>query len=106
MVAGNTRGGNVTNFVCSVEAATHHVAASPDMPRPRQDDVAERIVGPSPKTLQSAFFDQIIPELTKTESGVIVTEARSRYNGEPYIGVARRVAVAMLEAEIHYSANH
>src|SRR5262249_54570469 len=59
VVAANTRVGHVTYFVCDIESAMHQIAAGPDMPHPRQDDVAETIIGSSLKTLQSAFFDQI-----------------------------------------------
>src|SRR5215467_1742122 len=105
MIRGNTRGGKVTNFVCSSESATHHVPAGPDMSRPRQNDVAERIQGSSPKAPQSAFLDQIVPELTETKSCLIVAEARSGYNCEPYICKRRPIAVAILQAEIHDSTD-
>src|SRR5262249_38101995 len=104
-IAANTRRGNVTNFVCGIETATHQVAAGPHMFRPWQGAVAKSITGFSLKTLQSALFDQIITELTETESGLIVAEARSREDGKHNIGEARPIAVAVLEAEIHHSAS-
>src|SRR5262245_29120448 len=106
MVAANTRVGNVTNFVCGIESATHQIAAGPEMFRPWQDDVAESIIGSSLETLQSTFFDEIISELTETESNLIVAEARSGYDGKPYVGETRTVAVAIFEAYINYSTNN
>jgi hypothetical protein len=38
-------------------------------------------------------------------SVAVVAEKRPGYDGEPYIGEARTVAVAMLEAEIDHAAN-
>src|SRR5215472_15070564 len=51
MVPAITRMGNGTNFVCGIEGATHQVATKPDMSRPGQDDIAERLIRSSLKAL-------------------------------------------------------
>src|SRR5262245_51558212 len=97
--------GKITDFVRGIEGATYQIATGPTMSRPWDDDISERHIGSGLKTLQPAFFDQIVTELTETESGLIVAEARSGDDGKPHIGEARPVAVAMLEAEVHHAAN-
>ena len=67
--------------------------------------IAERHIGPGLETLQAAFFDQFIAELTESKSGLVVAEVRSGDHAKPYIGEARTIAVAMLEAEIDHAAD-
>ena len=51
------------------------------------------------------MFDQVIAELTEAiYGGSIVAEVRAGDHGQPYIGDARSVAIAALEAEIDRSA--
>src|SRR5262245_57198648 len=76
------------------------------MSRPWQDDISEGHIGSSLKTLQSAFFDEVIAEPTEAKPVLVVAEARPGYDGKPYIGEARPVAVAMLKAEVHHAANN
>ena len=70
--------------------------------RPWHDVNSENHIGPGLETLQAAFFDQFIAELTESKSGLVVAEVRSGYHAKAYIGDARTVAVAMLEAEINH----
>ena len=67
MVAAITRKGKVTDFVGSIEGPDHKIAPGPDMFCPWQNDISEGHIRPSLKTLQSAFFDQIIAELDRIE---------------------------------------
>src|SRR5215831_10563315 len=97
--------GDGTNFASGIERAKHQVTTGPDMSRPWQDDIAKGLIGTSLKALQSPFFDQVTPELPEAESGLIVAKARSGHDGEPCIGQARAIAVAVLEAEVHHPAN-
>src|SRR5215469_8676300 len=97
--------GDVPHFTCGMECPANEIAAGPYVLRPWQDDISKRHIRPGLKTLQSTVFDQIITELTETESGLIVAETRSSYDGEPDITEARRVAITMFEAEINHSTN-
>src|SRR6202162_3842546 len=47
----------VADLVCRLERAAHQIAASPDMSRPRHDDISKVHVGPGLEARQSAFFD-------------------------------------------------
>ena len=47
-------------------------------------------------------FDQFIAKPPESKSVLVVAEMRSGYHAKPYIGEARTVAIAMLEAEIHH----
>src|SRR3984893_4908905 len=96
----------VTDFARCIDGATHQIAASPNMFRPWHDDTSERHICTGLEALQSAFFDQLVTELTESKTGLIVAEARSGDNAKEYIGEARPVAVAMLDAEINHSANY
>jgi len=106
MIAAVRRKGNVSDLVRGIEGATHQIAAGLDMFRPWHDDISEGHIGSSLKTLQSAFFDQVIAKPTEAKSVLVVTETRPGYDGEPYISEAGRVAVTVLEAEIHQAANN
>ena len=97
--------GEVTDFVRGIEGATHQFAAGPDMFRPRHDEISERHIGPGLVARQSAFFDQFIAEPAESKSGLVVAEVRPGDHAKPYIGEARPVAVAMLEAEVDHPAN-
>jgi len=74
--------------------------------RPRHDVVSEARIGPGLEPLQAAFLDQFVAEATESKSGLVVTEVRPSYDTKPYIGEARTVAVAMLEAEVNRPADN
>src|SRR4030095_11122485 len=69
------------------------------MSRPRQDQIQGQI-DLGLEALQPALFDEVIAELAESKSGRVVAEARSGDRAKQYIGVARAVAVAALEAAI------
>src|SRR4030081_364887 len=77
VVAAVRRKNEVTGLVRGLKRAAHHIAASPDMPRPWQDDISKVHVGPGLKALQPALFDQVIAEPAESKSGLVVTEAGS-----------------------------
>src|SRR5215510_10256962 len=105
VIATVCREGKIANAVGRIESPTHQIAAGLHMSRPGDDDIPERHIGPCLKTLQSAFFHELISKLTESRSGLVVAEARSSDDRKPYIGEAGRVADAMLEAEIYHPAN-
>src|SRR5437879_12984171 len=81
------------------------IAEGPDMSCPREDLNCKVIIGPGLKTLQSAFFDQIIAELAEAKHGLVVAEARAVDRAKPFKMGARTVGVAVLEAQIDRSAD-
>src|SRR5216683_719264 len=97
---------DVANLVCCLERAAHQIPASPDMFRPGQNDISKVHIGPGLEALQSASFDQVIAEPAEAVSGLVVAESRSGERAKQYIGEARTVAVAALEAEIDRSAGN
>ena len=99
------RKSEVADLVRGLERPTQQIAASPDMFRPWHDVTSEDHIGPGLEALQAAFFDQFIAEPTESKSGLVVAEMWSGYHAKPYIGEARTVAVAMLEAEINRPAD-
>src|ERR1700741_4267316 len=68
VVAAVSRIGEVADLVRSLECATHQVTASPDMPRPWHNETTECYVCSGPMTMQTALFDQRIPELAELET--------------------------------------
>src|SRR5882762_980054 len=101
-----SRPGKVTHFVRDIKGATYEVATGPDMSRPGHDDISENRIHARAEALQSTLLDQVIAELTKSQyCAAVVAEKRTRNHGQPQIGNARAVAVAVLEAEIHHPAN-
>src|SRR5262252_6516787 len=96
------RKSEVAGLVRRLEPATQQITARLDMFCPRHDLISEADIGPGLEPLQPAFFDQIIAELAEAKCDLVITEMRSGDTAtQPYIGAARSVAVAMLEAEIH-----
>src|SRR5579864_3844570 len=75
------------------------------MPRPRKHLNAKVVIGSGLKTLETAFFDQIIPQLTEAKPGVVVTKACPGHSGKPFKMWAQTVAVAVLKTEIDGSAD-
>ncbi len=76
----------VADLVCCLEGATHQVAASPNMPRPREDVMSKDQVGPGLVALQPALFDQLIAEPAEPGSGLVVAEVRSGECAKHLIG--------------------
>src|SRR5579863_3959512 len=96
----------VADFARCINGAKHQIAARPNVFRPWHHDISERHVCTGLEAFQSAFFDQFIAQLPESKAGLIVAEARSGDDAKPYIGEARPVAVAMLEAEVNHPANY
>src|SRR5215469_9211224 len=51
------------------------------------------------------LFDQFVAKPPAAKSVLVLAETRPGYDGKPYIGKARTVAVAMLEAQVHHMTN-
>src|SRR5258705_8857354 len=68
----------VAGLVCRLERAAHQIAASPDISRPGQNDIAKVHIDPGLETRQSASFDQVIAELTEAVCRLVVAEAGPR----------------------------
>jgi hypothetical protein len=96
LVAAISRKGKITDTVGGIEGATHQRATFPGMPRPWQDDISKTHIGSCLITLQATFFDQVVAKPAKSKAVPVVAEARSGYDGKPYVSEARRVAVAVL----------
>src|SRR5580700_3548712 len=56
--------------------------------------------------MQTALFDQRIPEPAELETTLIIIEVGSGDHAKEYISEARSVAVAVLETEIHHPAGY
>src|ERR1700752_3739501 len=67
----------VADLGCRLKRAAHQLAASPDMPRPGQNDIAKVHIDPGLETRQSAF-DQVVAEPTEAVCRLIVAEAGAR----------------------------
>src|SRR5882762_6236123 len=97
---------DVADIGCCLERAPYQIPASPDMFRPGQNDISKVHIGPGLEAPQSASFDQVIAKPSEAVSGLVVAESRSGERAKQYIGEARTVAVAALEAEIGRSAGN
>src|SRR6266446_1118049 len=96
----------IADPVRGVETATLELSRCLDVSRPRNDKSPKIVIGAGLIATQSTLLYQIVTKLSKPESGLIVSETRSREYAQPYIGVARAVAIAVLQAEANHSANH
>ena len=88
VVAAERRKNEITDLVRGLKRAAHKIAASPDMPRPWQDDISKVHVGPGLKALQPVLFNQFIAELAEAISCLVVAEARSGDHAKPNVGEA------------------
>src|SRR6202022_4568172 len=96
----------IADLVRGLERPTQQIAASLDMFRPGHDKISKAHVGPGPEAPQAAFFDQFIAKPAESKSGLVVVEMWAGNHAKPYIGEARTVAVAMLEAEVDRPADN
>src|SRR5262249_35267671 len=74
--------------------------------RPWNDKSSEGHIGAGLIAMQATLLHQIVTKLAKPESGLIVSEMRSREHTQPYIGVARSVTIAVLQTEPDHPTNH
>ena len=95
----------IARCVRGLESPMYQVTASPDVFRPWHDVTSEIHIRPCLRTLQVAFFDQFIAELTESKSGLVVAEVWAGYHAQAHTGEGRTVATAMLEAEINHPTN-
>src|SRR5262245_2342626 len=96
----------LTNPVRRIETAALMFQRRPDVFRPRDDQGSKGIVGAGLIAMQSTLLGQIASKSAKPDSGLVVTETRSGDHADIYIGQARCVAVAVLQAERDHAANH
>ena len=106
VVAAVRRKSEVAGLVRDLESETQQITANPEMFRPGHDIVSETCIGPGLEALQAAFLDQFVAEATESKSGLVVVEMWTGDHAKPYIGEARTVAVAMLEAEVNRPADN
>ena len=97
--------GEIAGLLRRVEGAPHQAAAGADVLRPGNDVVPEDQVDAGLEAIQPALLHQVEAELAEAERGLVVAELRPQHGAEHDIGIARRVAVAMLQAEIRHAAD-
>src|SRR3984893_13315486 len=95
----------IADLVRGLGRLTQRIAASLDMFRPRHNKISKAHIGPGLEAPQAAFFDQFIAKPTESKSGLVVVEMWAGYHAKPYIGEARTVAVAILDAEVNRPAD-
>jgi hypothetical protein len=75
------------------------------MPNRRFRKGPERQVDAGLEAVPATLLHHLEPELAEAESCLVVTEQQAQHVGHRCVGVARCVAVAMLQAERHHSAD-
>ncbi len=95
----------IAGLLRRVEGEPHQAAAGADGLRPGNDVVPEDHVDAGLKAIQPTLRREVEAELTKAEPCLVVAELPSQHGAEESKGIARRVAVAMLQAEIHHAAD-
>src|SRR3954470_2765616 len=86
----------IAGLLCRIEGLAQQRAASPGMPRP----ASESEVDAGLEAIQAAPVDEVEPELAEAIPRLVVAEVRPQHGAEHNVGKARRVAVAVFEAEI------
>src|SRR5215469_3012285 len=102
VVAAARRKGQISGLVGGLKSATQQTTASQEMFRPWHDVAAETRIGPGLEPLQAAFLNEFVTEASESKSVAVGAELRSSYHTKPYIGEARTVTIAVLEAEIDH----
>src|ERR1700693_6423029 len=96
----------ISDLVRGLELPRQQIAPSLDMFRPGHDKISKAHIGSGLEAPQAAFFDQFIAKPAESKSGLVVVEMWAGDHSKPYIGEARTVAVAMLEAEVNRPADN
>src|SRR5690242_14953272 len=96
----------VAHSVGGVEGPTCQLASLQGMSRPRYDHVCERHIGSCLIANQTTLLHQFVAKPPEAKSVLVFAETRPGYDGKPYIGKARTVTVAMLEAQVHHMTNN
>src|SRR5260370_31423321 len=84
----------VAGSIRDIERATYQITTRPNVPRPWHNETAECHVCSGSITMQSALFDQRIPEPAELETTLIIIEVGSGDHAKEHISEARSVAVA------------
>src|SRR5215470_4475368 len=96
----------ITDPAGGVETASLELSPCLDVSRPWRDKSPKIHIGAGLIAMQSTVLHQVVTKLAKPESGPIVSETRSSDLAEEYIGEARCVAVAVLQAEADHPTKH
>ena len=104
VVAANRRVGEVAGLLGDFEGLPGERASRPNMPRRWFGEIPEGQVDTGSQPLHSRLVRQVEPKLAEAEPGLVVAEGEAQYVAHRGIGVARRVAIAVLQAEVPHSA--
>src|SRR5262249_54104897 len=95
--------GEVAGFQRDIEGAPYQRSTGTQGPRPGNDAAPEAHVDAGLEAVQPALLYQIEAELAEAERRPVVAEARPQYQVEADIGVARSIAVTILQAKIRHA---
>ena len=104
VVAADRGIGEVAGLLGDFEGMRGERASRQSMPRRRFGEIPEGQVDTGSQPLHSGLVRQVEPKLAEAEPGLVVAEGEAQYVAHRGIGVARRVAIAMLQAEVPHSA--
>src|ERR1700676_5002467 len=97
--------GEVPDPIRSVERAPHEFTAAGDVLRPGEDCRTHVHPDSSLVARQASFLDQVVAKLAEPKAVLVIVETGTCEHGQPDVGKTRGVAVAVLEAESHQTAN-
>ena len=83
-----------------IDTSAHQLASRLHVLSPWHDQVPEHDIDAGLEALQSASFDQLVPQATEFERGLVLAEACTGNDRQPLVGQARSIAVAALEGQI------
>src|SRR5262249_22879982 len=96
----------ITDPARGVETAALELSRRLDVFRPRRDQSAERHIGAGLIPMQAALLHEIVAKLAKPEPSLIVSKVRTCEHTQPYIRIARSVAVAVLQAKADHPTDN
>src|SRR5271165_7302060 len=106
VVAANRCVGEVAGLLGDFEGVPGERASRPNMPRRWFGEIPEGQVDTGSQAFHSRLIRQVKPKLAEAEPGLVVAEGEAQHIAHRGIGVARRVAIAVLQAEVAHSADH
>ena len=97
--------GEIASLLRRIKGEAYQAAAGADGLRPGHDMVPENQVDARLEAIQPALCREIEAKLTKAERRLVIAELRAQHGADNGVGIARRVVIAMLQAEIRHAAD-
>ena len=105
VVAADPGIGEVADLLRGFESIPREGAARASMPHRRFREIAKGQIDPGLQAVHSRLLDKVQPELAKADTRLVIPEVKPEHVPHSCVSVARSVAIAVLQAEVHHAAD-